>query len=216
MAANPGIEAVLWDYGGVFTASPFGAARSYASATGTDPDVLFELVFGPYGTDTDHPWHRMERGELTMEDAIRAITEGATTAGVEFDLRAMFSHAADDPHDRTVVIETVRSLRPRGIRTGIVTNNIKEYGDVWRAALEADTLFDVIVDSCHEGVRKPDPAIYHLALERVGVADPARVVFLDDFEGNVVAARELGLHGILVGDDPTGALAELEALLAGA
>jgi putative hydrolase of the HAD superfamily len=66
------------------------------------------------------------------------------------------------------------------------------------------------VDSSHEGVRKPNPAIFHRALERLGVADPGRAVFLDDFEGNVVAARALGMHGIVVEDDPRPAL---EALL---
>ena len=208
------IEAVLWDYGGVFTASPFGAARAYAATTGTDPEELLHLVFGPYGTDTDHPWHQLERGELAMTDALAAITVAASDAGVPFDLREMFSHAANDPYDRTIVIETVRRLRADGVRTAIVTNNIREYGDVWRASLDVDELFDVIVDSCHEGVRKPDPVIYRTALERVGVSDPARAVFLDDFEQNVIAARELGMHGIVVEPDPRVALAELDALLA--
>ena len=52
-----------------------------------------------------------------------------------------------------------------------------------------EELFDTIVDSSHEGVRKPNPVIYFTALERLGVANPAHAVFLDDFEGNVVAAR---------------------------
>jgi epoxide hydrolase-like predicted phosphatase len=207
-----GIEAVLWDYGGVFTASPFAAARAYAATTGTDPEVLIDLVFGPSGTDTDHPWHRLERGEVAMGDALTAITDATEAAGVPFDLREMWGHVANDPVDRSVVIETVRQLRIDGVRTAVVTNNIREYGDVWRANLDADELFDVIVDSCHEGVRKPDPKIYRTALERVGVDDPARAVFLDDHEGNVTAARDLGLHGIVVGADPRVALAELDAL----
>jgi putative hydrolase of the HAD superfamily len=103
-------------------------------------------------------------------------------------------------------------LRTDGVRTAIVTNNIREYGDTWRKQLDVDTLFDTVVDSCIEGVRKPDPAIYLTALERVGVTDPSRVVFLDDFENNVVAARNLGLHGIVVESDPRGALAELDEL----
>ena len=59
-----------------------------------------------------------------------------------------------------------------------------------------------MVDSSHEGVRKPNPVIYFTALERLGVSNPAHAVFLDDFEGNVIAARNLGMHGIVVGDDP--------------
>ena len=101
----------------------------------------------------------------------------------------------------------------RGLRTAIVTNNIREYGDAWRARIAIDELFDLVVDSCEEGVRKPDPAIFHTTLERLGVSDPARAVFLDDFAGNIAAARALGMHGILVGPDPAPAVAELLTLL---
>ena len=62
-------------------------------------------------------------------------------------------------------------------------------------------------------MRKPNPVIYFTALERLGVSNPAHAVFLDDFEGNVIAARNLGMHGIVVGDDPREALDELVALL---
>jgi putative hydrolase of the HAD superfamily len=110
-------------------------------------------------------------------------------------------------------VEAVRGVRARGIRTAIVTNNIREYGDAWRGQLPVDELFDTIVDSSHEGVRKPNPVIYHTALERLGVSHPSRAVFLDDFEGNVIAARTLGMHGIVVGPDPRLAIDELLALI---
>ena len=100
-----------------------------------------------------------------------------------------------------------------GAKTAIVTNNIKEYGDAWRGQFPLDELFDTIVDSCEEGVRKPDPVIFHTALERVGVTDPARAIFLDDFPGNVDAARALGMHAILVLEDPAPALDELMSLV---
>ena len=96
----------------------------------------------------------------------------------------------------------MRKARAHGARTAILTNNIKEYGDAWRRTLPVDELFDCVVDSSHEGVRKPDPAIYRIALERLGVAEPSRAVFLDDFEANVIAARALGIHGIVVGPRP--------------
>jgi putative hydrolase of the HAD superfamily len=76
-----------------------------------------------------------------------------------------------------------------------------------------DELFDVVVDSSEEGMRKPDPAIFRTALDRLGVDDPRRVIFLDDFEGNILAARSLGMHAILVGPDPRPALDELAALI---
>jgi putative hydrolase of the HAD superfamily len=207
------IEAVLWDYGGVFTASPFGSVSAYARSVGADPVVFREMVFGSYDTDGDHPWHRCERGEITIADTWAQISAAVETAGYQFDLGKMFGAMSGDPVDRNIVIEAVRAARARGLRTGIITNNVKEYGDAWRGQIPIDELFDTVVDSSHEGVRKPNPVIYFTALERLGVANPAHAVFLDDFEGNVIAARNLGMHGIVVGDDPREALDELVALL---
>jgi putative hydrolase of the HAD superfamily len=208
------IEAVLWDYGGVFTPSPFAAAHAYARSQGADPDALVRIVFGDYDTDTDHVWHQVERGELAFSDALTQIGTDADAAGMRFDAGEMFSTMVADDVDRTVVIDSVRAVRARGIRTAIVTNNIREYGDTWRRSLAVDELFDTVVDSCLEGVRKPNPEIYRTALARLDVTDPSRAVFLDDFENNVTTARRLGMHGIVVGPDPRGALRELDALLA--
>jgi putative hydrolase of the HAD superfamily len=207
-------DAVLWDYGGVFTPSPFGAAHAYATAQGVDPDTMVRIVFGTYDTDSDHAWHQLERGEVSFVDALTQITADAEAAGFRFDTGEMFSAMVADDIDRSVVTDAVRAVRAHGLRTAIVTNNIREYGDAWRSRLAIDELFDLVVDSCEEGVRKPDPAIYLTALERLGVADPGRAVFLDDFAGNIDAARGVGMYGILVGPDPRAALDELAALLA--
>jgi epoxide hydrolase-like predicted phosphatase len=208
------VEAVLWDFGGIFTPSPFGAAHAYAESEGIDPVDFVELVFGKYDHDTDHAWHQLERGEVTLPAAIAQIAAEAAARGLPFDLGRMFSSLGDD-HDRTVVVDTVRAVRDRDVRTAIVTNNVREYGDAWRAMVPVDELFDVIVDSCQEGIRKPDPRIFNLALERLGVEDPERAVFLDDFDGNLDAARALGMHGILVTGDPRPAMDELLRLVIG-
>ena len=76
------IEAVLWDYGGVFTASPFGSVSAYARSVGADPVVFREMVFGSYDTDGDHPWHRCERGEITIADTWAQIS-AAVDLGVQ-------------------------------------------------------------------------------------------------------------------------------------
>lgn len=213
MLSRMTIEAVLWDYGGVFTPSPFGAATAYAHAVGAEPAVLLEVVFGSYDTDGDHVWHRLERGEVPFTEALAEIAVAAEAAGFRFEAREMFAAMRSDEIDRTIVVDSVRAVRARGLRTGIVTNNIREYGDSWRGQLPIDELFDTVVDSSHEGVRKPNPVIYHTALERLGVTHPSHAVFLDDFEANVVAARNLGLHGIVVDEDPRAAIDALDALL---
>ena len=71
-----------------------------------------------------------------------------------------------DEIDRGLVVEAVRMVRAKGLRTAIVTNNIREYGDAWRGQFPLDELFDAVVDSCEEGVRKPDPTIFRMALQR--------------------------------------------------
>ena len=206
-------EAVLWDYGGIFTASPFAAAHAYARSQDVDPAEMLRVVFGSYDADTDHVWHQLERGEMTFVDALTQIKADAEAAGFHFDSGEMFSMMVTDEIDRSLVVEAVRLVRAKGLRTAIVTNNIREYGDAWRAQFPLDELFDAIVDSCEEGVRKPDPAIFQTALDRLGVVDATRAIFLDDFPGNIVAAEAMGMHGILVAEDPTPALDELISLV---
>jgi putative hydrolase of the HAD superfamily len=206
-------EAVLWDYGGIFTPSPFEAAHAYARSQDADPEAMIRIVFGSYDADTDHVWHQLERGEISFVDALTRIKADAEAAGFRFDTGEMFGAMVADEIDRTIVVEAVQMVRAKGLRTAIVTNNIREYGDAWRSRLPLDELFDLVVDSCEEGVRKPDPVIFRTALDRLGVSEPSRAIFLDDFAGNVTAAREIGMHAILVGPNPAPALDELAALL---
>jgi putative hydrolase of the HAD superfamily len=206
-------EAVLWDYGGVFTASPFVAVHAYARSQNIEPEEFGQVLFGSYHDDTDHVWHQLERGEISFVDALVRIQADAEAAGFQFDLGELITMAVADQVDRSVVVEAVRSVRARGLRTAIVTNNIREYGDAWRTQFPLDELFDIVIDSSEEGVRKPDPTIFRTALERLGVSDATRAIFLDDFAGNVDAARALGMHGIVVGEDPRPALDELARLL---
>ena len=210
----PVYEAVLFDYGGVFTASPFGAVASFADKLGADPDQLVEIVFGSYETDTDHPWHRLERGEVTAGEAFESIVEIGRQAGIVANPVEFFLSMGRSGI-RNEVVDCARGLRADGIKTALVTNNAKEFSRHWRATLPLDDLFDVVVDSSEEGVRKPNPAIFELTLERLGGVAPASSAFLDDHPGNIAAAEGVGIRGVLVEDDPTGALAELARLVAG-
>jgi putative hydrolase of the HAD superfamily len=206
------IDAVLWDFGGVFTPSPFTATRSYAESLGITNEALIAIAFGPYHDDTDHPWHKLERGEGTLADAMAHAVADAAAQGIEFDPKQFFGCMRDDGVDRSVVADTVRELRAVGVRHAIITNNAREFADGWRALLPVDELFDVVVDSCQVGMRKPNPAIFRLALAQLGDVVPERAVFLDDFAPNVAAARAVGIHGVVV-TDPAAAMAELRALI---
>ena len=213
------IEFVFWDFGGVFVPSPFHSADDYAAKFGLTSDQLLELIFGRYDEDADHVWHRLERGEVSVEQTTIELKQTMAESGHgEFELwdffGALLAHGKESGVDREQVLDKVRELRVAGIPSAIITNNIAEFGDGWRSMIPVDELFDFVVDSSSEGVRKPDPEIYRRALAKAGAPEPARTIFLDDFEPNVVAAREQGIRGILVGADPTGALAELDRVVA--
>ena len=208
------IEAVLFDFGGVFTSSPFAAVEEAGKRMGAKPGQLFEILFGSYGVDGDHPWHRMERGELSFANTREQIIALAAEAGLEFEPIEVLAGTAVGGEARGVLVERVRELRREGYRTAIVTNNVKEFSERWRQLIPVEELFELVIDSSEVGCRKPDPRIYQIALERLGGVAAERTVFLDDFETNVEAARALGIHGILVEEDVRHAIAQLDALLA--
>lgn len=209
------IDAVVFDFGGVITAaSPFTALGDLGADAGVPADRVLELIIGPYHEDTDHPFHRMERGELSAGEWFAATVPVLAEVGIELDpmkLVALFRSLG--VHD--VVVERVRALRADGYKTAILTNNVREASADWRAMIDTDALFDVVVDSSAVGMRKPNPAIFRLVLSELGGVAPERAVFLDDSASNVAAAVALGMHGIVVGTDPLPALAELDGLLAG-
>jgi epoxide hydrolase-like predicted phosphatase len=197
------ITTVLFDFAGVLVSSPWAAL---SAAGGGD----LELLVGAYDEDGDHPWHRLERGELSLGDWMREVAALGVAAGVEVDFSPLGSLLGDlTVHEQ--VIDRVRSLRAEGYRLGLVTNNVREGSATWRAMVPIE-LFDVVVDSCEIGMRKPNPAIFHHALALLGDVDPSAAVFLDDAPGNVAGAQRAGLHAIHV-DDPDEALAALDALL---
>jgi len=206
-------QAVLFDFGGVFTQSPFEAVRLHGDELGADPELVLSVLFGDYDQDGDHPWHRLERGEIAFGVARAEINELAAASGLDFDPFNAFAKFGIGGHMADAMVQRTRKLRADGIRTALITNNVREFGDAWRNLVPVDELFEVVIDSSHAGVRKPDPKIFRLALDALDV--PAeRSLFLDDFPGNVAAATALGMRGILVGTDRLAAIAELDALLA--
>ena len=209
------VHAVFWDFGGVFTSSPFGAVESYAAELGIGHDELFGIVFGAYDEDGAHPWHRLERGELSLEDASKAMVALARERGVDFDMASFFGRmrGPDGAERLEVMGGLVREFDAAGIRQGIITNNVREFSDGWRSLLPVDELFADVVDSSAVGVRKPNPVIYEMAMERLGVSDPATALFVDDMPANVAAAEAVGMQGIVARPDVHATAAHLRALV---
>ena len=198
------IRAVLFDFAGVLTSSPWAAL---AAAGGGD----LELIIGSYEQDTDHPWHQVERGEMTIVDWMGAVRELGEAKGVEVDFSPLGALLGEmTVHDP--IVDHVRALRDQGYKLALVTNNVREGSSAWRALVPVDELFDVVIDSSEVGMRKPNPAIYHHALDALGGIAPEEAIFLDDSPGNVEGARRAGLHAILV-ETPEQAAEDLATLL---
>ena len=214
MSSNRAVDTVIFDLGGVIMANggPRDFTRRYPDH---DPKVVAEIVMGPHHLDTDHQWHRVERGEITLAEC-RAITkkmldEAGIVATVAPPSPApgqagVFNFALSTP-----MVGLVHDLKENGFRIGILTNNVREFREMWWPLMDFEEVFDTIVDSHEVAMRKPNPEIYHLTMNRLG-AEPARTAFLDDLQANVDAANSVGMHGILVEEDPAGAIAHARRL----
>jgi putative hydrolase of the HAD superfamily len=206
------IEAVLYDFGGVFTMSPFAAVDEGSAELGLERDTVFEVLFGPYDEDTDHPWHRLERGEVTLIEARQSVLALAAARGLAGDPFTFLARLGAEDEQRDAVVERARVIKASGVRTALVTNNVAEFGGGWRSMVPVDELFDAVIDSSEAGVRKPNPAMFRAALDALDVT-ASQSVFLDDYAGNVAAALDIGLRAIHVGADRLAAFDELERLL---
>jgi putative hydrolase of the HAD superfamily len=207
------LKAVIFDFGGVFTDSPFHAVSVYGEKIGASEALVTDIVFGGYAVDSDHPWHRVERGEITLEAAREGIMALGREQGLEVDIWDVFMSMAENGGGlRTELVDYIPRIRAAGLATGIITNNVVEFRDHWRRMLPVNELFDFVVDSSEVGMRKPNPAIFLKALE-IGGFSTDEVLFLDDYEGNVIAAEALNIRSILVDGDGTKTVADLNAVL---
>lgn len=199
-------RAVIFDLGGVVVGSPLHAIADYERELGVPDGAINRLVVanGPDGA-----WSRLERGELALDEFFPRFDAECRDAGHPLSARAMMERIARAARPRPQMLAAIRQLRERGLRTSALTNNWRGDGADDRDWL--GPLFDVVVESAVEGLRKPDPRIYALALERLDV-QPHEAVFLDDIGRNLKPARALGMHTIKV-DDPDAALRELGDVL---
>jgi epoxide hydrolase-like predicted phosphatase len=185
------------------------AAELSDDEVAADPDSL-----EAEGAADDVPaWHRLERGEIDMAEYYGIILEQAPRVlgrSIDFDAYSRFMRSSA-PGVHWQVVHRIRDLRGT-VKLGLLTNNVKEFGEHWRSTFPIDELFEVIVDSSHVGMRKPDPEIYVLTCAQLGV-EPDDAVFVDDNADNCAAARALGMETVHFGDDPRIALAELDAIL---
>lgn len=200
------LKAALFDIGGVLTSSPVIAIREYAIARGVDYSIL-----GPMIADHDAAWSRWERSEISSDEFLVEFEREGRDLGIDISARGVMDAAFGDQSVREEVVAVVRHLKGK-VRLGAITNNVvREGAEPRQQSFVLEELFEVVIESSKVGLRKPDPRIYHLACDHLGVT-PAECVFLDDIGANLKGARALGMTTIKVNPD-LGLIDELEAAL---
>jgi len=198
-------RAVIFDLGGVVVGSPLHAIAAYERELRIPAGAINRIVVD---TAPSGAWSRLERGELMLEEFYPAFDADCAAAGYTICAREMMLRIAEFVAPRPAMLGAVRSIRSHGLRAGAITNNwVAEDGGT--SVLRPH--FDVFIESAVVGMRKPDPRIFHLACDELGVA-PEESIFLDDIGINLKAARTLGMTTIKVGTEEA-ALDELQRLL---
>jgi epoxide hydrolase-like predicted phosphatase len=206
------MQAVISDFGGVLTTPLIESFLAYQRESGIGLDELGQAMGRVMEADGGrHPLFELEKGRMSEQEFLSRL--GAELGGRE--MHSMRETYFANLHPNEPMIEYLRGLRGgAGVRLALLTNNVREWEPLWRAKLpDVDELFETIVDSAFVGMRKPEPEIYLLTLERLGGGlEPASCVFLDDIEVNCDAARELGMTAVHFRTNEQ-AIAELDAAL---
>lgn len=206
------IKAVLFDFGGVVTTSPFEAFAEFERQNGLPADII--RTINSTNPDTN-AWAQFERNQIDRERFVTKFGEEAKAMGHDIDGGAVLDLLKGDI--RPAMVDMIKECKDRGLKVACLTNNISS-GEAFSGADEkqgdvaaAMALFDYIIESSKVGVRKPEMRFYELACEQVGV-EPSECVFLDDLGVNLRSARAMGMTTIKV-VDPETAITELRASL---
>lgn len=202
------IEAVIFDFGGVLTSSPFEAFSRFETERGLPVDIIRRTNAANH---LENAWAKFERAEVDIETFDRLFAVESLALGAEVRGRDVLPLLQGDL--RPEMVEALKRIRAQ-FKTGCITNNLpaNAIGSMTGRSLyiaEVMVLFDHLIESAKVGLRKPDPRIYQLMVETLKV-DPKNCVYLDDLGVNLKPAREMGMTTIKVTSGAQ-AIAELEA-----
>jgi putative hydrolase of the HAD superfamily len=202
------IEAVIFDFGGVLTSSPFEAFARYETERGLPVDIIRRTNAANH---LENAWAKFERAEVDIDTFDKLFAEESRALGAEVRGRDVLPLLQGDL--RPEMVEALKRIKAQ-FRTGCITNNLpaNAIGSMTGRSLyvaEVMVLFDHVIESAKIGLRKPDPRIYRLMVETLKV-DPKACVYLDDLGVNLKPAREMGMTTIKVASGAQ-AIAELEA-----
>ncbi len=193
------VEAVIWDFGGVFTTSPFDAFNRYERERGLPVDIIRRInTINP----DSNAWAKLERSEVDAATFDRLFAEEAKALG--FDIGGADVLALLSGDLRPAVVAAFFACKAR-FKVGCITNNaptgkgagMSSSTDKAQQIAEVFAQFDHVIESSKAGVRKPDPRIYQMMCEALSV-DPRACVYLDDLGINLKPARDMGMTTIKV------------------
>lgn len=192
------IKAVLFDVAGVLSVSYTHLMVERGIELGLNLERMAEVLLPIFAgaADTDSIGHQLERGEVSLDEFFASLGDLETDARavLDPDSEHFFGHGLEP---EPLMSAFVDELRVAGLRTGVISNTVREWHPAWERAIPPRDHFETVVFSADVGVRKPNAKIYLLALERMNL-DPGEAVFLDDFAPMAQGARAAGLHAVEV------------------
>ena len=183
------MRAVIFDLGGVVLESPMKAITAFEQRHGIPSGTINQVVVS---SGNEGAWARHERGEISTPAFLEAFRDEFVDIDVDLDAIELMVDIDASIRIRPEMLRAVDRLRRGGVKVAALTNNWTPFGPDGLARH-----FDVVVESVVEGTRKPEPRIYEICLERLGV-DPVDCVMLDDLGPNLKPARDLGMKTIKV------------------
>ena len=193
------ITAILWDFGGVMTSSPFEAFNVLEASVGAPPDFIRSIN----ATNPEsNAWAKFESSEVSLDEFDTLFADESAALGHRIPGREVIARLSGSLRPRMInVLKTCKAH----FKVACITNNVKagqgpgmSRSEGKAAAIaEVMELFDLVVESSVEGIRKPNPEIYKLTCGRLAVAADS-AVFLDDLGINLKPARALGMQTIKV------------------
>lgn len=207
------IEAVISDFGGVLTSPMLDSFVAIEASSGVPLEALGKAMAAIAKRTGLNPLFELETGRMTEAAFLDGLDQELTALlGREVQMQDFGERYFAGLAPNEQLIDYMRGLHDRGYRLAVCTNNVREWEARWRAMLPVEEIFDVVVDSAFVGARKPEPEIYEVTLERLGVA-PEATLFVDDVELNCQAAQELGIRSVWFRSNEQ-AIAEIEQALA--
>jgi putative hydrolase of the HAD superfamily len=210
----PEIKAVVCDFGGVLTTPLLASFAAIQDEIGISAESLGRAMREGLREGEEIPLFKLERGEISEDEFLERLTDGLEPILGHRPHLHHFRHMFFDALDpNEPMIELMRELRASGLEMAMLTNNVREWEPLWRSMLPVDEIFATIVDSAFVGARKPEPRIYELTLERIGMA-AEDCLFIDDLQHNCEGAEAIGMSAVHFRDNEQ-AIPEIRAAFAG-